>query len=136
SCEALVGSIVHRLTVDQSHSIKSPIATGAMSMGNRMVKLAQRPKGMVKRDDFLIEDGPVPQPGPGEFRVKIEYISLDPAMRGWMSEAKSYVVPVGLGEVMRAYAAGTVEVSNHPDFQAGHSLPRPFRGEHHPRSHG
>jgi len=91
-------------------------------MGNRMVKLAQRPKGMVKRDDFLIEDGPVPQPGPGEFRVKIEYISLDPAMRGWMSEAKSYVVPVGLGEVMRAYAAGTVEVSNHPDFKAGDAV--------------
>src|SRR5262245_24221889 len=122
SCEALVGSIVHRLTVDPSHSIKSPIARGAMSMGNRMVKLAQRPKGMVKRDDFLIEDGPVPQPGPGEFRVKIEYISLDPAMRGWMSEAKSYVVPVGLGEVMRGYAAGTVEVSNHPDFKAGDAV--------------
>jgi len=75
-------------------------------MSNRMVKLARRPKGMTTRADFSIEDGPVPQPGPGEFRVKVEYISLDPAMRGWMSEGRSYVPPVGLGDVMRAYAAG------------------------------
>ena len=88
-------------------------------MSNRMVKLARRPTGMVKREDFSIEDGPVPQPGPGEFRVKIEYISLDPAMRGWMNDAKSYVAPVGLGEVMRAYAAGIVEASNNPGLQAG-----------------
>ena len=70
-------------------------------MSNRMVKLARRPKGMVTREDFSIEDGPVPEPGPGEFRVKIEYISLDPAMRGWMNEGRSYVPPVELGEVMR-----------------------------------
>ena len=60
-------------------------------MSNRMVKLARRPTGMVKREDFSIEDGPVPEPGAGEFRIRIEYISLDPAMRGWMNEAKSYV---------------------------------------------
>ena len=39
-------------------------------MTNRMVKLARRPKGMVTREDFLIEDGPVPEPGAGEFRVR------------------------------------------------------------------
>ena len=88
-------------------------------MSNRMVKLARRPKGMVQRADFAIEDGAVPEPGPGEFRVKIEYISLDPAMRGWMNEARSYVPPVALGEVMRAGAAGIVEASNHPGFTPG-----------------
>ena len=62
-------------------------------MSNRMVKLARRPKGMVTREDFTIEDGPVPEPGPGEFRVKVEYVSLDPAMRGWVNDAKSYVPP-------------------------------------------
>lgn len=46
-------------------------------MSNRVVKLAQRPTGMVKRENFSIEDGPVPQPGAGEFRVRIEYISLE-----------------------------------------------------------
>jgi NADPH-dependent curcumin reductase CurA len=88
-------------------------------MSNRMVKLARRPKGMVQRADFAIEDGAVPEPGPGQFRVKIEYISLDPAMRGWMNEARSYVPPVALGEVMRAGAAGIVEASNHPGFKPG-----------------
>ncbi len=91
-------------------------------MSNRMVKLARRPKGMTTRADFSIEDGPVPQPGPGEFRVKVEYISLDPAMRGWMSEGRSYVPPVGLGEVMRAYAAGIVEASNNPSFKQGDAV--------------
>jgi hypothetical protein len=81
-------------------------------MTNRMVRLARRPRGMVTREDFTIEDGPVPEPGPGEFRVRIECISLDPAMRGWMNEGRSYVPPVALGEVMRAGAAGIVEKSN------------------------
>ena len=81
-------------------------------MSNRMVKLARRPKGMVTREDFTFEDGPVPEPGQGEFRVRVEYISLDPAMRGWMNEGRSYIPPVKLGEVMRAGAAGIVEKSN------------------------
>jgi NADPH-dependent curcumin reductase CurA len=91
-------------------------------MSNRMVKLARRPKGMTTRADFTIEDGPVPQPGPGELRVKVEYISLDPAMRGWMSEGRSYVPPVALGDVMRAYAAGTVEASSNPSFKEGDAV--------------
>ena len=88
-------------------------------MSNRMVKLARRPKGMVTREDFAFEDGPVPEPGPGEFRVAVQYVSLDPAMRGWMNEARSYVPPVALGDVMRAGAAGIVETSNHPGFKPG-----------------
>jgi len=88
-------------------------------MKNRMVKLARRPKGLARREDFLIEDGPIPEPGAGQFRVKLAYISLDPAMRGWMAEGKSYVPPVALGEVMRAYAAGVVEASKNPAFPVG-----------------
>ena len=88
-------------------------------MSNRMVRLARRPVGMAKREDFTIEDGAVPEPGPGEFRVRVDYVSLDPAMRGWMAEGKSYVPPVGLGEVMRAYAVGIVETSNNPAFKPG-----------------
>jgi NADPH-dependent curcumin reductase CurA len=91
-------------------------------MGNRMVKLARRPAGMVRREDFTIEDGPMPEPGPGEFRVRIEYVSLDPAMRGWMTEGRSYVPPVGIGETMRGYAAGIVEASNTPAFKAGEAV--------------
>ena len=91
-------------------------------MSNRMVKLARRPKGMVTREDFRVEDGPVPEPGPGEFRIKIEYISLDPAMRGWVNEGRSYVPPVGIGEVMRSYSAGIVDKSNNPGFKVGDAV--------------
>src|SRR5262249_22440425 len=91
-------------------------------MSNRMARLARRPRGMVTRADFTIEDGPVPEPGPGEFRVRIAYISLDPAMRGWMNDAKSYDAPVKIGEVMRAGAAGIVEKSNSPAFNAGDAV--------------
>lgn len=91
-------------------------------MSNRMVKLARRPKGMVTRGDFIIEDGPVPEPGPGELLVRVEYVSLDPAMRGWMNESRSYVPPVALGEVMRAGAAGIVERSNNPAFEPGDAV--------------
>jgi NADPH-dependent curcumin reductase CurA len=77
---------------------------------------------MATRADFSIEDGPVPEPGAGEFRVRIACISLDPAMRGWMNDAKSYVAPVKIGEVMRAGAAGIVEKSNHPAFAVGDAV--------------
>lgn len=91
-------------------------------MSNRMVKLARRPIGMAKREDFAIEDGPVPEPGPGEIRVKVEYVSLDPAMRGWMNDSKSYVAPIGIGETMRSYSAGIVDKSNNPAFKPGDAV--------------
>lgn len=93
-----------------------------MSDGNRVVRLARRPFGDVQSEDFLIEDGVIEEPKAGEFRVKIDFISLDPAMRGWMNAGRSYVPPVELGAVMRALAAGTVEMSKHPDFQVGDSV--------------
>jgi NADPH-dependent curcumin reductase CurA len=90
-----------------------------MTQQNRQFKLAKRPQGMVKRDDFAYGTAPVPAPADGEFLVRNEYISLDPAMRGWMNEGKSYVPPVGIGEVMRAGAVGTVIESKNPNFAAG-----------------
>lgn len=90
---------------------------------NRVCKLIKRPApGFVTRDVFSIEDVAAPTPATGEFRVKIAYISLDPAMRGWMNEGRSYVAPVALGSPMRAYAAGRVDQSNHPDFKAGDAV--------------
>ncbi len=90
---------------------------------NRVCKLVKRPKpGLVTRDIFEFADEAVPTPGPNQFRIKIEFISLDPAMRGWMNEGKSYVAPVALGSVMRAYAAGHVDASNHPDFKVGDAV--------------
>lgn len=86
---------------------------------NRVVRLKSRPSGPVTRDAFDIRDEPLAEPADGQFRVKIEFVSLDPAMRGWMSEGRSYVAPVALGDVMRAYAVGRIDASRHPEFKEG-----------------
>ena len=90
-----------------------------MTQQNRQFKLAARPVGMVKRGDFEFTSSPVPEPGPGQVLVRVQYVSLDPAMRGWMNEGRSYIPPVGLGEVMRAGTAGKVVKSNNPAFAVG-----------------
>jgi len=90
---------------------------------NRQCTLSSRPKpGLFARENFEFVDSPLQEPGPGEIRVKVEVVSLDPAMRGWVNDTKSYVPPVGIGEEMRAYAAGIVEVSNHPKFAVGDAV--------------
>ena len=89
------------------------------AIANRQFRLAARPVGLPKASDWTLVDEPVREPGEGEFLVRNAYISLDPAMRGWMNESKSYVPPVGIGEVMRAYSAGEVVASRHPKFPVG-----------------
>lgn len=89
---------------------------------NRVARLIKRPKGMVTREIFDIRDEPLPEPGEGEFRVKISHISMDPAMRGWMNDVRSYVEPVKLGDVMRALAVGHVEASRNPKFKEGDAV--------------
>ena len=90
---------------------------------NLQIKLARRPKpGLLSADDFTQAEAQMPEPGASEFRVKVDVISLDPAMRGWVNEGRSYVPPVAVGEVMRAYAAGIVDASNHPDFRKGDAV--------------
>jgi hypothetical protein len=93
-----------------------------MSTQNRQFRLARRPTGLPVREDWNLTTEPVPAPAEGQFVVKVDYISLDPAMRGWMNEGKSYIPPVALGEVMRAGAAGTVTESRHPGFKAGDAV--------------
>ncbi|HWF03336.1 MAG TPA: NADP-dependent oxidoreductase, partial [Candidatus Angelobacter sp.] len=90
-----------------------------MSLTNHQFRLAARPVGLPKRSDFNYTEEPVGDPGPGQLLVKILYVSLDPAMRGWMNDAKSYIAPVGIGDVMRAGAVGRVIASNNPEFAAG-----------------
>ena len=90
-----------------------------MDAANHQFKLAARPVGLPKPSDWSYVEEPVREPGDGEVLVKILYVSLDPAMRGWMNEGRSYIPPVGIGEVMRALAAGVVIASNHPDHVVG-----------------
>ena len=90
-----------------------------MALMNHSFELAARPVGLPKRTDWNFKETPVREPGADELLVKIIYISLDPAMRGWMNESRSYVPPVGIGEVMRALALGRVIESRNPKFAAG-----------------
>ncbi len=87
--------------------------------GNRQVRLAARPVGMPKASDWTFVDAAVPEPKGGEILVENLYLSLDPAMRGWLGEARSYMPPVAVGEVMRAVTAARVVASRHPQFAAG-----------------
>jgi hypothetical protein len=90
-----------------------------MDAVNHQFRLAARPVGLPKPSDWSYAEEPVREPGDGELLVKVEYVSLDPAMRGWMNEGRSYIPPVGIGEVMRAFAAGEVIASNDPDVAVG-----------------
>ena len=89
---------------------------------NRAIHLVRRPVGMAVRDDFEVRDAPIPSLRNGEVRVAIRFVSIDPAMRGWMNDLRSYVEPVALESVMRAYCAGIVEASEHPEFSIGDAV--------------
>jgi NADPH-dependent curcumin reductase CurA len=88
-------------------------------MTNRQWKLVARPDGPVKRSDLEWVTGPVASPGPGQVVVRVLYVSLDPAMRGWMTDRRSYIPPVALGDVMRAIGVGRVVESKDPAFSTG-----------------
>lgn len=93
-----------------------------MSQVNRQIRLAARPHGAIKPSDWEHASEPVATPGEGEFLGRTRFISLDPAMRGWLDDRPSYVPPVGLGEVMRAGSVVEVLESHHPDFAPGDAV--------------
>jgi NADPH-dependent curcumin reductase CurA len=90
-----------------------------MATANHAFRLAARPLGLPTRADWTYVEEPVREPGEGELLVKVLCISLDPAMRGWMNEGRSYIPPVAIGDVMRALAVGRVTASRSPAFAVG-----------------
>ncbi|MBO0939555.1 NADP-dependent oxidoreductase [Fibrella sp. HMF5335] len=90
-----------------------------MTYSNTRVKLASRPVGMPQPANLTIETAEIPALEDGQILVKNLFISLDPAMRGWMNEGKSYIPPIGIGDVFRAGAAGQIVESKHPAFAVG-----------------
>jgi NADPH-dependent curcumin reductase len=90
-----------------------------MNILNHKFELAARPVGFPKRSDWNFKEEPVRDPAEGEVLVKIIYISLDPAMRGWMNQGRSYVPGVEIGQVMRALALGHVVTSKNQKFAVG-----------------
>jgi NADPH-dependent curcumin reductase CurA len=92
------------------------------TLSNRQVRLAKRPEGAATRDNWQFTTEPVGEPAEGGVLVKILSLSLDPAMRGWMNEGKSYIPPVEIGAVMRAGGVGRVIASRNPAFAVGDTV--------------
>ena len=89
---------------------------------NHQVRLAARPVGLSKDSDWQLTSDPVGEPAEGAVLMQVLALSLDPAMRGWMNEGRSYIAPVAIGEVMRAGGIGRVIASRHPDFAVGDAV--------------
>ena len=86
---------------------------------NRQVTLRSRPSGIPEAEHFAIVEASAPEPSDGQVLVRNIYLSVEPAMRGWVNAVANYSEPVALGAVMRSLAVGRVEVSRHPDFHLG-----------------
>lgn len=86
---------------------------------NRRLVLASRPQGAPTADNFRLEEQPIPEAAEGDVLLRTVYLSLDPYMRGRMSDAPSYAAPVQIGEVMTGGAVSKVVTSRHPNFQEG-----------------
>src|SRR3990170_2032043 len=92
---------------------------------NQRIVLASYPQACVTEDNFRLETAPPPKAGDGEVLVKNHWLSLDPYMRGRMSQQKSYVKGVEIGEVMTGETAGEVVESKHPRFKPGDKVTAP-----------
>lgn len=92
-------------------------------MTNRQQILHHRPSGMPTADTWTLTETEVPELREGEVLIRNHYVSLDPAMRGWLNDARSYIPPVQIGEVMRAGTVGeVVKANNHPEYKVGDVL--------------
>jgi NADPH-dependent curcumin reductase CurA len=98
------------------------MTTALTSLVNHQVRLAARPVGLPVATDWQFTEEAVAEPAEGGVLVKTLALSLDPAMRGWMNEGKSYIPPVGIGEVMRAGGIGVVVASKNPAFAVGDTV--------------
>ncbi len=93
-----------------------------MSIINRQWLLAARPEGMIRPSDFTLAAEHVPALADNQMLIRNVYLSLDPAMRGWLIDRPSYVPPVKIGETMRGLAIGIVEESNNAKFAVGDTV--------------
>jgi hypothetical protein len=104
------------------HSPSKETSMSSSKLGNHQVRLAKRPEGAATRDHWQFTTEPVGEPAEGGVLVKTLSLSLDPAMRGWMNEGKSYIAPVEIGAVMRAGGVGRVLASRNPAFAVGDTV--------------
>jgi NADPH-dependent curcumin reductase CurA len=107
-----------------------------MSTTSRQFRLAARPVGLPTADCWEFTEEALADPADGQFLVALGHISLDPAMRGWMNDVRSYIPPVAIGDVMRAGAVGEVIASAHPAFAVGDHVSGAFGVQSHALSDG
>jgi NADPH-dependent curcumin reductase CurA len=88
-------------------------------MINRQVRLVSRPTGIAQAENFAIRETPVAPPAEGQILVRNTFLSVEPAMRGWIADRGNYSAPMAIGSVMRALAVGEIVESRHPDYRAG-----------------
>lgn len=86
---------------------------------NRQVVLTARPSGVAQAEHFTVRQGPIKQPGPGQVLIRNHFLSVEPAMRGWIADSDNYAAPVAIGSVMRALATGQVVASQDNAYQVG-----------------
>ncbi|HUO48784.1 MAG TPA: NADP-dependent oxidoreductase [Acidimicrobiales bacterium] len=89
---------------------------------NRRLVLARRPAGMVDADTVRLEEGPVPEPGPGQALLRTRFLSIDPTIRTWMDDRPGYLPPIALGDVVRAGGIGEVVTSHSERYHPGDLL--------------
>jgi NADPH-dependent curcumin reductase CurA len=88
-------------------------------MINRQVVLVSRPTGIAQVENFVIREALVVPLAERQILIRNEYLSVEPAMRGWIADRGNYSAPIAIGSVMRALAVGEVVESRHPDYRAG-----------------
>jgi NADPH-dependent curcumin reductase len=102
----------------------------------RQIVLAARPNGRPQLTDFRLEETAIPTPAAGELLLGVQYLSLDPYMRGRMDDRKSYAKPVQLGDVMTGESVAKVLASKHPDYAEGDIVLAPTGWRTHALSNG
>ncbi len=103
---------------------------------NQQVRLKSRPSGIPQAEHFEIVEADVPELAVGQILVRNEYLSVEPAMRGWVSAVANYSTPVAIGDVMRAFSAGTVVASRHPGYREGDAVMGMLGWQHYAVSDG
>ena len=93
-----------------------------MAGGNPQCRLIARPTGVAQAEHFALVDGDILEPAEGQVLIRNLYLSVEPAMRGWIADVANYSAPVEIGSVMRSLAVGEVVQSRHPDHAVGDTL--------------
>lgn len=96
--------------------------TRTLPRQHRQVVLASRPQGIPQAEHFRIVDAELPEIREGQFVVRNDYLSVEPAMRGWVNATANYSDPVPVGSVMRSFAAGIVVATRHPGYAEGDAV--------------